>query len=66
MSKVTANEFRMGYVEDYGPHVRLSMEHGIYHAKRHPDHPKGWCVRSCRGLTEARKIAADLQRETES
>lgn len=56
----TAYAMACGYVDTYGPHVSVSMEHGTYHIKRHPEHPEGHAHLVHQALGTARKWARAL------
>ena len=60
--RLTAYGFMIGGVERRGKTVTVARENGAYMVRRHPDDAAGWLVRSCRTLTEARRMAAAMTR----
>jgi len=59
--RVPARAFCLGAVEHVGA-VSIVRENGAYILRRHPGHPAGHLIRSCRTLREARRMAAAMQR----
>jgi hypothetical protein len=59
--RTTARAFCLGAVEHIGA-VSIAREHGAYILRRHPGHPAGHLIRSCRRLAESRRMAAAMQR----
>ena len=60
--RLTQYAFACGSIERVGEHVSIVMEHGAYIVRRHPAHSAGHLARSCRTLTEARRLAAAMKR----
>lgn len=59
--RLNRHAFACGSIERIGDHVSVTMEHGAYIIRRHPEHGAGWLVRSCRTLTEARRMARAMR-----
>lgn len=59
------DEFVSGAYELYGRDnlVLLTRDRGFYHVRRHPDHKRGWGIRSTQKLSEARELAEFMARE---
>lgn len=60
---LSARELALGGVERNGPHVSFSSQHGAFIIYRHPDHPAGHKVLSCKTLRRARTLASALRNE---
>lgn len=59
--RLTRYAFACGSIEHVGD-VSIVMEHGAFILRRHPGHRAGHMIQSCRTLTEARRMAAAMQR----
>ena len=59
------DEFVSGAYELYGDGnlVLLTWDRGFYHIRRHPDHKRGWGIRSTQKLSDARMLAEFMARE---
>lgn len=66
---LTVYALACGYVEEFGDHVRLSLDSpgsGCFHVRRHPAHPAGWKWETAQNVIEARKLARRLAAEVPS
>lgn len=64
--RLTPYGFTCGYIERVkrrAGEATIERQHGAYIITRHPAHPAGHAIRSCRTLREARIIAASLASE---